>query len=744
MDHKVDDPLSEQLLPYIPADDGSLLREALGFQNYVDPGRPVTDTAFTTQMETVLSQLRQRQDFDVNIFHVVSVPEDGLNAQHIITLFALFDKLLMGISNSCGLNAAAICKASPDLLVQSAAGSSDSLGIGCIFTDPRHIPTADQFSQSRFYGASTMPMTALKQAHGSGPFYRYPPGFDATRHAQVLAFNESQFDFSKHYYSRDVLYSFRVFSEVQRLFFTFLQRFADYAKMQGRSLATVYAAQLEELGKAYTENTLVDHSVLPTFAYLAMKSLSCDFSRGALAFQLLLSHFSTLPLVSHHSEISWLYALRLEGDRHVLEELTAYQKQWELIRDSSVNPDDPFTPHPAVAEFLAVSVFLCSLRDLIKRASVTQERAANLMTVRQLSKTCESIRTFSAIRAEIAKIPVAELGPLFPVPGLLAQATPPAGVSSTSAISSGNVLAATVSSGTSLAATSSSASRKQSSKKSPKVPVVTAATLPASPRSPSQMFSGLREYVQKHNGTYFALYDESTGNRKMIPRDQFKALPDDTRAALLQLKILPRKAAEADAPKKAAPPKKPDKSRKTQEQTAMLATSVGQFSHVPAAAQYAFGDPRHGFVPVYDQRQHVLAAQYATMPPSSVPPVYQYGMQSLPAPRVQAEVLAVGHQGLPGYGDTSRVPFYAGPQPQLHNSGGGYQVHGVGVSSGIPQPGGSSSNYQGGGGGYQGASSFFSAYAPQSPPVQQQARSAKMLGSNVAADSRALDPGDFR
>ena len=103
----------------------------------------------------------------------------------------------MGISNSCGLNAAAICKASPDLLVQSAAGSSDSLGIGCIFTDPRHIPNADQFSQSRFYGASTMPMTALKQAHGS---------------AQVLAFNESQFDLSKLYYIHDILYSFLFFS----------------------------------------------------------------------------------------------------------------------------------------------------------------------------------------------------------------------------------------------------------------------------------------------------------------------------------------------------------------------------------------------------------------------------------------------------------------------------------------------------------------------------------------------------
>ena len=420
-DGKLSDLPFEPLVPYLPENDDSLLREALGFQCFVDSGRPVTDTAFTTQMESVLSKLRHRQDFDVNLFQAIPVPEEGINAQHIINIFALFDKILIGTSDACGLNAAAICKASPDLLVQSAVGSSDLLGIGCIFTDPRHMPNADQFSQSRFYGSSTMPMTALKQAHGSGPFYRHPSKFDADRHAQVLAFNESQFDFSKHYYSRDVLYSFRVFSEVQRLFFTFLQRFADFAKMQGRSWATVYAAQLEELGKSYTENTLVDLSVLPTFAYLAMKSLSCDFSRGALAFQLLLTHFSALPLMSHHSDIAYLYSLRLDGDRHILEELTTYQKKWELIRDSSVNPGDPFTPHPAVDEFLAVSVFLCALRDLITRASVTQERAANLMTVRQLSKTCEPFRTCAAIRVEIAKIPVAELGPLFPVRGLAAH-----------------------------------------------------------------------------------------------------------------------------------------------------------------------------------------------------------------------------------------------------------------------------------------------------------------------------------
>ena len=54
----------------------------------------MTDTAFTAQMETVLSRLRQRHDFDVNAFQAIPVPEEGMNAQHIINLFALFDRFL--------------------------------------------------------------------------------------------------------------------------------------------------------------------------------------------------------------------------------------------------------------------------------------------------------------------------------------------------------------------------------------------------------------------------------------------------------------------------------------------------------------------------------------------------------------------------------------------------------------------------------------------------------------------------
>ena len=52
-DGKVSDLPFEPLVPYLSANEGSLPREALGFQCFVDSGRPVTDTAFTAQMETV-------------------------------------------------------------------------------------------------------------------------------------------------------------------------------------------------------------------------------------------------------------------------------------------------------------------------------------------------------------------------------------------------------------------------------------------------------------------------------------------------------------------------------------------------------------------------------------------------------------------------------------------------------------------------------------------------------------------
>ena len=180
------------------------------------------------------------------------------------------------------------------------------------------------------------------------------------------------------------------------------------------------------------------------------------------------------------------------------------------------------------------------------------------------------------------------------------------------------------------------------------------------------------------------------------------------------------------------------------------------------AGQFMVNDPRQGFVPFYDHRQHVLAAQYT-------PPAYQYGVQSFApsdVPRAQATVLAVGHQALPGYGDPYCAPSYPGSQPHLfypgeqlppyisggagyqeRGGGGGYQVrHGGGGSSVSQSSDGGGYQVHSSGGGYQGAPSFFPASAQQSPLAlqQQQPRSVKWLGNSAAADSRAGDPGDHR
>jgi len=231
----------------------------------------------------------------------------------------------------------------------------------------------------------------------------------------------------------------------------------------------------------------------------------------------------------------------------------------------------------------------------------------------------------------------------------------------------------------------------------------------------------------------------------MIPMDQYKALPDDTRAALLKLKTFSRGdkpvQAQADSSQKAATSKKSEKQKKAQGQTVLVASSVdsdsqsvGQFSQFgPVPGQFLVTDPRQSFVPLYDQRQHhVLAAQYVQgQVHPSAQPMFQYGMQSLPAPSAPS-----------GWPDSyGRAPVYAAPPSHFFNSGGG-----GGGGGGHSQSGGVGGVYNvpGGGGGYQGAPSFFPAYAQHPPSGLQPPRSLKMLGSIGATDSRAGDPGDYR
>jgi hypothetical protein len=61
--------------------------------------------------------------------------------------------------------------------------------------------------------------------------------------------------------------------------------------------ASTFESQLDALEKESASRTLVDLSILPTFAYFAMKKLNADcFLLGALAYRALLSSFSRSAL----------------------------------------------------------------------------------------------------------------------------------------------------------------------------------------------------------------------------------------------------------------------------------------------------------------------------------------------------------------------------------------------------------------------------------------------------------------
>jgi len=75
---KLSDLPLEPLFLFLPTGNGSPLREALGFQSFVDTGRGAPDTASTEPIDAVLSQLRSRQDFDFNMFQGLVIPDDGM------------------------------------------------------------------------------------------------------------------------------------------------------------------------------------------------------------------------------------------------------------------------------------------------------------------------------------------------------------------------------------------------------------------------------------------------------------------------------------------------------------------------------------------------------------------------------------------------------------------------------------------------------------------------------------------
>ena len=231
-----------------------------------------------------------------------------------------------------------------------------------------------------------MNASKTKKISTYGPWRRQVSSFDQTRWEQVFSFNDAQFDSSIPYFGRDILFQFEVFHELHRLLFQFFLQLADYAVKNGLSWASKFTTRLEEHQKLAEEHSYVDYGVLPTFAVLHLLNDQKNFYSGAVAFQLFLSKFSLSPVACRHSEIATVYSFSLSGNKPILEELTAFENAYWLIRESSVNPASPGLTHPALAENLVVSVVYAACVDLETRASSASvtHKAADLVNFRVL------------------------------------------------------------------------------------------------------------------------------------------------------------------------------------------------------------------------------------------------------------------------------------------------------------------------------------------------------------------------
>ena len=129
-----------------------------------------------------------------------------------------------------------------------------------------------------------------------------------------------------------------------------------------------------------------------------------------LPFNFFLSNLSLSPVACRHSEIATVYSFSLSGNKPILEELTAFENAYWLIRESSVHPASPGLTHPALAENLVVSVVYAACVDLETRASSASvtHKAADLVNFRVFID-----QAITALRKLLTAIAPA-IGPLLP------------------------------------------------------------------------------------------------------------------------------------------------------------------------------------------------------------------------------------------------------------------------------------------------------------------------------------------
>ena len=280
---------SDSFTRFLPEEGQQLPRVAAGFQTYVYSGQPPSDTSWTKHQSETLDQLLEFHGFDVTLFANLIIPDDALTSSVIVAIRDLFNAQLRPRIKFLTGNFQSTIIATPDLAVATAGDHTD---VGCLMTDLSFDSKADPMVGARHYGRINLPMNNMVKP-GFGPYFRRPQGYDPEDYALVYSFNEAQFDSQIQYFRRDSLYQLRELGALNRVLFLFFRGLAARITQLNLTWASTFESQLDAPEKESASGTLVDLSILPTFAYFAMKKLNSDCFLGALAYKgVLLQFFS--------------------------------------------------------------------------------------------------------------------------------------------------------------------------------------------------------------------------------------------------------------------------------------------------------------------------------------------------------------------------------------------------------------------------------------------------------------------
>ena len=742
---------SDAFADFIPSVGHNLLPEAAGLQHYLSPPVPLTDFSLSAVQEATLTPLRTCHKFDQTVFDSIELPEAGLKASTVVQIGKVFNDHIQKLSPSCPQNMSTVVNSSPDAIIRLAHGGTTTIGVGNIFKDPAFKKSDDPLEALRFHSSRVLNASKTKKISSYGPWLRRVSLFDRARWEQVFSFNDTQFDSTVPYFGRDILFQFEVFHELHRLLFQFFLQLSVSAVQRGLPWATSFATKLEEHQKLAEEHSYFDYGVLPTFAVLHLLNDQKNFYSGAVAFQLFLDNFSLTPLACRHSDIATVYSFSFTGTKPILEELTAFENAYWLIRESSVDPASPCLTHPALAENLVVSVVYAACVDLEKRASSASvtHKAADLVNFRVFLDQAKSSTSFTALRKLLTAITPA-IGPLLSSSQVAFLAAPT--MTKPGKKTSATAASAAVATDSTLAQSVAQSGRGRSNERTRDASVDRARSSSASKhlmdkekrakerRALARLLDPVKAYTLIHEGVSYALAD-SSGKRVKLPFDLYKELSSETKQAFLDLKVF----------KLSPPPEKKEKSPKqkaepkgTHQAQVLLASQVPQSQ--PNAGHLFPDSQQFAYAQGYGQ-QGFTAPYGPPLPPHAYgsPPAQVFGTVVGSSPPIAS---GWSHGFPPAYGSPST--FFGGqmqhqfgpPYAGGHQAGasGSYQAG----ASGGPQVGaGASGGYQtsAGGGSQVGAGGGFlnsgrSSVTSYQGAQQQQPQNRLLL-------TEGSDPGAF-